>query len=77
MRSPPHSWRPAGQPERSVADGSVARPAVHRRSEPVASPSASATSRTEIFAAAAAKIPVISYDRLLLGNKNVDFYVSF
>ncbi|MEV4831318.1 multiple monosaccharide ABC transporter substrate-binding protein [Micromonospora sp. NPDC049257] len=31
----------------------------------------------QLDAAAAAKIPVISYDRLLLGNKNVDFYVSF
>ncbi|HSX97104.1 MAG TPA: multiple monosaccharide ABC transporter substrate-binding protein [Streptomyces sp.] len=27
--------------------------------------------------AAAAKIPVISYDRLILGTKNVDYYVSF
>ncbi|WP_431924950.1 multiple monosaccharide ABC transporter substrate-binding protein [Micromonospora wenchangensis] len=31
----------------------------------------------QLDAAAAAKIPVIAYDRLLLGNKNVDFYVSF
>lgn len=27
--------------------------------------------------AAAAKIPVISYDRLILGTKNVDYYASF
>ncbi|MFF5358246.1 multiple monosaccharide ABC transporter substrate-binding protein [Streptomyces scabiei] len=27
--------------------------------------------------AAAAKIPVISYDRLILGTRNVDYYVSF
>ncbi|MFG2574536.1 multiple monosaccharide ABC transporter substrate-binding protein [Streptomyces sp. NPDC048481] len=27
--------------------------------------------------AAAAKIPVISYDRLILGTQNVDYYVSF
>ncbi|KUO11532.1 multiple monosaccharide ABC transporter substrate-binding protein [Streptomyces sp. DSM 15324] len=27
--------------------------------------------------AAAAKIPVISYDRLILGTENVDYYVSF
>ncbi|WP_327728602.1 sugar ABC transporter substrate-binding protein [Streptomyces sp. NBC_00487] len=27
--------------------------------------------------AAAAEIPVISYDRLILGSKNVDYYVSF
>jgi putative multiple sugar transport system substrate-binding protein len=27
--------------------------------------------------AAAAEIPVISYDRLILGTKNVDYYVSF
>ncbi|MFC5941932.1 multiple monosaccharide ABC transporter substrate-binding protein [Micromonospora haikouensis] len=31
----------------------------------------------QLQAAAQAKIPVISYDRLILGSPNVDFYVSF
>ncbi|WP_326559314.1 multiple monosaccharide ABC transporter substrate-binding protein [Micromonospora sp. NBC_01796] len=31
----------------------------------------------QLQAAADAKIPVISYDRLIRGSKNVDFYVSF
>jgi len=31
----------------------------------------------QLDAAAAANIPVIAYDRLLTGNKNVDFYVTF
>jgi putative multiple sugar transport system substrate-binding protein len=32
---------------------------------------------TQLDAAEAANIPVIAYDRLLTGNKNVDFYVTF
>ncbi|MCF0092970.1 multiple monosaccharide ABC transporter substrate-binding protein [Micromonospora sp. NPDC049114] len=32
---------------------------------------------SQLQAAAAAKIPVISYDRLIRGSKDVDFYVSF
>jgi putative multiple sugar transport system substrate-binding protein len=32
---------------------------------------------SQLDAAAAANIPVISYDRLILGNGNVNFYVSF
>jgi len=32
---------------------------------------------SQLDAAAAANIPVISYDRLIRDNKNVDFYVSF
>lgn len=32
---------------------------------------------TQLDAAAAAGIPVIAYDRLLTGNENVDFYVTF
>ncbi|MEU8183234.1 multiple monosaccharide ABC transporter substrate-binding protein [Micromonospora sp. NPDC049044] len=32
---------------------------------------------SQLQAAADAKIPVISYDRLIRGSKNVDFYVSF
>lgn len=32
---------------------------------------------TQLDAAAAANIPVVSYDRLIRDNKNVDFYVTF
>ncbi|MFF0155525.1 multiple monosaccharide ABC transporter substrate-binding protein [Micromonospora sp. NPDC005203] len=32
---------------------------------------------SQLQAAASAKIPVISYDRLIRGSKDVDFYVSF
>ncbi len=32
---------------------------------------------TQLDAAAAAGVPVLAYDRLLTGNENVDFYVTF